>query len=69
MIDAILTTMEAAWLKSMGMSAPKVEPLKDEFGYTREYRAVMLIGERRVEALGTTPEGAARRVIRMAVAK
>jgi len=64
MFDAILTTMEAAWLKSMGMSAPKIEALPD-----RDYRAVMIIGERRVEALGTTPEGAARRVIRMAVAK
>ncbi len=66
-MDAILTNMEAALLRSLGMAAPKIEPLSDSYGYAREYRAVIVTGTRRVEALGSSPDIATRNLIKMVV--
>lgn len=67
MLDAILTSMEAALLRSLGMAAPKIEPLNDEYGYVREYRAMIVTETRRVEALGSSPDIATRNLIKMVV--
>lgn len=66
-MDAILTGMEAALLRSLGLPIPKVEPLKDEFGYAREYRAVIVTETRHVAALGSSPDIATRNLIKMVV--
>ena len=60
MFDAVLTTMEAALLKAQGYSTPKVEQLN-----AREYRAVIIRGEHKAAALGTSPDHATRNLIRL----
>lgn len=67
-MEAILTTLEAALLRSMGLSQPTIEPVK---GAARlEYRAVIVRDNgRTIEALGDSSERATRNVIRMAVSK
>jgi hypothetical protein len=67
-MNAILTGMEAALLRSMGLSEPVVEPVK---GAARlEYRAVILRPSgRTIEALGNSSEDATRKVIRLAVSR
>ena len=72
MWDAILTGMEAALLRSLGLPSPKVEPVyrSDEWEWDapiREYRAVIVTETRRVEALGSSPEAATRNLIKMVV--
>lgn len=61
-IDAALTGMEAALLRGLGWSLPKVEPVND-----REYRAVIVRGEHKAEALGSSPDMATRNVIKVVV--
>lgn len=67
-MNATLTSMEAALLRSMGLSQPTIEPVK---GAARlEYRAVIVRANgRTIEALGDSSERATRNVIRLAVAK
>lgn len=65
---ATLTSMEAALLRSMGLSKPVIEPVR---GAARlEYRAVILRPSgKTIEALGSSSEDATRKVIRLAVSK
>jgi hypothetical protein len=63
MFDAILTGMEAALLRARGLPTPKVDLLDNG----RDWVAVIVREERRIEALGSSPEAATRKVIRMAV--
>jgi hypothetical protein len=67
-MNAILTGMEMALLRSMGLSQPSVEPVK---GAARlEYRAVIVRPSgRTIEALGNSSEDATRKVIRLAVSR
>jgi len=61
-MNAILTGMEAALLRSMGLSEPKIEQRG------RDYIAVMVRPSgKTIEALGRDPEQATRNVIKLAV--
>jgi hypothetical protein len=60
MEPVVLTAMEAAMLKAQGWSEPKAERLN-----AREFRVVMLRGENKAEALGTSPDHATRNLIRL----
>jgi hypothetical protein len=64
MWDAILTGMEAALLRSLGLPTPKIEDLGDD---RREFRAVIVKGDKRFEALGSSPDAATRNVIKLVV--
>lgn len=63
-MNAILTSMEAALLRSKGMSQPEVTLDRAKW----EYRAVIVRPSgHTIEALGRDAEDATRKVIRMAV--
>lgn len=65
-MNAILTSMEAALLRSRGLSQPEITLDRDKW----EYRAVIVRQNgRTIEALGRDAETATRNVIRMAVSK
>ena len=68
MFDAALTQMEAALLRGMGLSTPKVDLLKTE---PREEWVAVIVrpSGAKVEALGSSPDHATRNVIKLAVRK
>jgi hypothetical protein len=67
MLTAKLTSMEAALLRSLGMTAPVIEPVR---GARLEYRAVIVRQNgRTIEALGHSADDATAKVIRLAVSK
>lgn len=66
--SAALTTMEAALLRGLGLTDPKVDLVRTE--PREEWIAVIVRPSgNTIEALGRDPEDATRRVIRMAVSK
>ena len=66
-MNAILTSMEAALLRSMGLSEPRIEAINNG---RLEYRAVIVRPTgRTIEALGNSSEDATRKVIRIAMSK
>jgi len=72
MWEAIVTTMEAALLRSLGLPLPTIEPVyrSDEWEWDapiREYRAVIVTETRHVAALGSSPDIATRNLIKMVV--
>lgn len=77
-MNASLTGMEAALLRSMGLSQPEVYPVELiqfpdgslEAPRRLEYRAVIVRPSgNTIEALGNSSEDATRKVIRLAVSK
>jgi len=77
-MNAILTNMEAALLRSMGLSQPTIERIEMvrmadgslELAPKLEYRAVIVRASgKTIEALGNSSEDATRKVIRLAVSR
>jgi hypothetical protein len=63
-MNAILTSMEAALLRGMGLSEPRVERSGRDF-----VAVIVRPSGKTIEALGRDPEAATRNVIKMAVRK